>query len=726
MHTGVPSPCVGGTGWGVDDEMNIRTLPTADIELPPSLDRLRELAYDYWWSWSPDAQRLFARIDPPAWRRYHNPVQLLLNIEPQQWMRLLSDPEFVGLYEDAVAALDAYRGGATWFEENAPQIKGPIAYFSMEFGIHESLGIYSGGLGVLAGDHCKAASDLGVPLVGVGLLYRSGYFRQTVDADGFQQHIFPDYDFVRLPVLPAQAPAGGTLTVPIDLPGRVVHAAVWRVQVGLVPVLMLDTDIALNDPADRPITGILYVRGREMRLCQEVVLGVGGVRALRALGIQPTVWHMNEGHVAFSGLERARERVVNGESLAKALREVKRSTVFTTHTPVPAGNETFDRKLVRRYLEPWIRDVGCEPEEALALGADNGNFNMTALAIRLSARSNGVSRLHGQVSSGMWRHLFDGGPEEPIGYVTNGVHTHSWVGPEMREFYSQHVGAEWEKHLLDPEYWKRVWDAPDEVLWAAHRAQKERLVRFVRERTRLQAARHGLSPDELRMVEGLFDPQALTVGFARRFATYKRAFLVMSDLERLRAMVSDPARPVQFLFAGKAHPADREGQEVVRRLFALTHGEFRGKLVFIEDYDIEVCRALVQGCDVWLNTPRKPQEASGTSGQKVPINGGVNVSILDGWWAEGFRGDNGWAIGDGRADPDNAAQDRADAEALYRLLEDEVVPRFFARAGGSLPREWIRTMKASIESVVAPFSAHRMVRDYVVGSYIPAAEARRS
>jgi len=706
--------------------MQIRTLPTADIELPPSLERLRELAYDYWWSWSPVAQRLFTRIDPPAWRRYHNPVQLLINVEPQQWMRLLSDHEFVSLYAEATAALDEYREAPTWFDENAAAIKGPVAYFSMEFGIHESLGIYSGGLGVLAGDHCKAASDLGVPLVGVGLLYRSGYFRQTVDADGFQQHIYPDYDFVRLPVLPVQSPAGGTLTVPVDLPGRIVHAAVWKVQVGRVPVLMLDTDIALNDPADRPISGILYVRGREMRLCQEVVLGVGGVRALRALGIQPAVWHMNEGHVAFLGLERAREGVVNGESLTRALAQVKRNTVFTTHTPVPAGNETFDKRLVARYLQPWIQDVGCESDEALALGADNGNFNMTALAIRLASHSNGVSRLHGEVSSNMWRHLFDGGPEAPISYVTNGVHTHSWVGPEMREFYSQHVGADWEKNLLNPGYWSRVRSAPDAALWAAHRAQKERLVRFVRERTRHQAARHGLSPDELRQVEGLLDPQALTIGFARRFATYKRAFLVMSDLERLRAIVSDPARPVQFLFAGKAHPADREGQDVVRRLFALTHGEFRGRLVFLEDYDIEVGRALVQGCDVWLNNPRKPQEASGTSGQKVPINGGINVSVLDGWWAEGFRGDNGWSIGDGEVDPDTGVQDKKDADALYRILLENVIPQFFAREPGGLPLEWIATMKSSIESVVAPFSAHRMVRDYVVGSYLPAAVSRRS
>jgi len=704
--------------------MEIRTLHTADIELPPSLERLRDLAYDLWWSWSPLATRLFAWIDPEHWRRYHNPVQLLINIEPQQWMRLLSDPEFRRTYENVILALDEYRSRPRWFDQEGRLLPGPVGYFSMEFGIHESLGVYSGGLGVLAGDHCKAASDLGVPLVGVGLLYRSGYFRQTVDADGYQQHIYPDYDFARLPVQPVQAPGGGVLTVPIDLPGRIVQAAVWKAQVGLVPVLMLDTDIPLNDPADRPITGVLYVRGREMRLCQEIVLGVGGVRALSALGIHPAVWHMNEGHVAFLNLERVRERVREGDGLADALKAVARNTVFTTHTPVPAGNETFDKKLVRRYLEFWTREVGCDPDDALALGADNGNFNMTALAIRLSSSTNGVSKLHGQVSSAMWRHLFEGDKEQPVGAITNGVHTESWVGPEMRAFYAQHLAPRWEQHLLEPEFWARVRQVSDPALWAAHRSQKERLIRFVRERVRTQSARHGLSPDELRQVEGLLDPHALTIGFARRFATYKRAFLLMTDLERLRALVSDAGRPVQFIFAGKAHPADREGQEVIRQLVLLTQREFRGKLVFLEDYDIEMGRALVQGCDVWLNTPRRPQEASGTSGQKVPINGGVNVSILDGWWAEGFRGDNGWAIGDGHLEPDTAAQDLADASSLYRALADEVVPRFFDRDEHGLPHRWIETMKASIESVVAPFSAHRMVRDYVLMSYLPAAQRR--
>jgi glycogen phosphorylase len=705
--------------------MEIRTLHTADIELPPSLERLRELAYDLWWSWSPLATRLFAWIDPEHWRRYHNPVQLLINIEPQQWMRLLADPEFRRTYESVIQARDEYHLRGRWFDQEGRSLPGPVAYFSMEFGIHESLGVYSGGLGVLAGDHCKAASDLGVPLVGVGLLYRSGYFRQTVDADGFQQHIYPDYDFARLPVQPVQAPGGGVLTVPIDLPGRIVQAAVWKAQVGRVPVLMLDTDIPLNDPADRPITGVLYVRGREMRLCQEIVLGVGGVRALSALSIHPSVWHMNEGHVAFLNIERARERVREGDGLDDSLKAVARNTVFTTHTPVPAGNETFDKKLVRRYLEFWIREVGCDPEEALALGGDNGNFNMTALAIRLSSRTNGVSKLHGAVSSGMWRHLFgsDAG-DLPVGYITNGVHTESWVGPEMRAFYAQHLDPHWEQHLLEPEFWTRIRTVPDAALWSAHRSQKERLIRFVRERVRMQSARHGLAPDDLRQVEGLLDPHALTIGFARRFATYKRAFLLMTDLERLRALLSDPARPVQFIFAGKAHPADREGQDAIRRLVLLTHGEFSGKLVFLEDYDIDMARALVQGCDVWLNTPRRPQEASGTSGQKVPVNGGLNLSILDGWWAEGFRGDNGWAIGDAHVEADTAAQDLADAGSLYRLLAEEVVPRFFARDENAPPRRWVETMKASIEAVAAPFSAHRMVRDYVLDCYLPAAARR--
>jgi starch phosphorylase len=704
--------------------VEIPTLHVADIELPPVLERLRDLAYDLWWSWSPAATRLFTWIDPDHWRRYHNPVELLINVEPRQWDRLLGDAEFRRAYEQVVADLDTYRARERWFTRRAEELRGPVAYFSTEYGLHACLGVYSGGLGVLSGDHCRAASDLGVPLVAVGLLYRSGYFRQTVDADGFQQHTYPDYDFARLPILPVRAPEGGMLTVPIDLPGRVVQAALWKAQVGRVPVLMLDADIPLNDPADRAITGTLYTRGREMRLCQEIVLGVGGVRAVHALGISPAVWHMNEGHVAFLGLERARERVKMGEGLGDALRMVSANTVFTTHTPVPAGNEAFDLGLVRRYLEPWVVEMGCEPEEILGLGLENGQFNLTTLAIRLSSQANGVSGLHAEVSSAMWRHLWPEGTEQPVAAVTNGVHTETWIGPEMRALYSRHVDPEWEDRLLDPEVWQKVYAIPDGEVWAAHRSQKERLIRFVRERLRVQGARHGLSPDELRDLEGLLDPRALTVGFARRFATYKRAVLVLSDLERLQRILSDADRPVQMVFAGKAHPADRAGQDLIRRLFLLTQGEFRGRIVFLEDYDMEIGRTMAQGCDVWLNTPRRPQEACGTSGQKSPINGGVNLSILDGWWAEGFDGTNGWAIGSDRVAADPAEQDHEDAEALYRLLEEEVVPRFYQQDADGARRPWIETMKASIASVVPRFSAHRMLRDYVEQMYLPAAARR--
>jgi starch phosphorylase len=448
------------------------------------------------------------------------------------------------------------------------------------------------------------------------------------------------------------------------------------------------------------------------------------VRALRALGIDPAVWHMNEGHVAFLGLERARERVRRGDGLGDALRDVARNAVFTTHTPVPAGNETFSRELVRKYLDVWANDVGCDPDDVLSIGTEAGSFNLTVLAIRLSSSYNGVSKLHGQVSSAMWRHLWPDAPEAPIGSITNGVHTESWVGPEMRALYAHHLDPAWEQHLLEPEFWTRIGAVPDSELWAAHRSQKERLIRFVREKVRQQSARHGLSPDELRDVEGLLDPHALTIGFARRFATYKRAILVISDLERLRALLGDPARPVQILFAGKAHPADRAGQDVIRQLFLLTQGEFRGRIVFLEDYDIEMGRMLVQGCDVWLNTPRRPQEASGTSGQKAPVNGGVNVSILDGWWVEGYQGDNGWAIGDQTLLEETEQQDAADAASLYSILETDVVPRFFERDEAGLPRRWIETMKASIGSVVHRFSAHRMVRDYVEQTYVPAAGRR--
>jgi starch phosphorylase len=748
--------------------MRIETLPIADIELPAATHRLRELAYDLWWSYNPRASRLFAWIDPEHWRRYHNPVELLINVDPHKWNGLLADPDFVLAYGEAIRSLDEARAAKRYHERRGSPLAGPVAYFSMEFGLHESLGVYSGGLGVLAGDHCKAASDLGVPLVGVGLLYRSGYFRQTVDIDGFQQHIYPDYDFARLPVQPARAPAGGPLTVPIDLPGRVVHALVWVARVGGVQVIFLDTDIPLNEPADRPITGILYVRGREMRLAQELVLGVGGVRALRALGIRPAVWHMNEGHVAMLALERVRERLVRGESFGDASHAVSRSTVFTTHTPVPAGNEVFSLDLVKRHLEPFSRDTGIPAEHVLGLGAHEGHFNLTVFSIRLSASTNGVSALHGEVSSNLWRHLWPDGRRAPISAITNGVHTETWAGPEIRAFFTRFVDERWEDRLLDEALWNRARDAPDGELVSAHRAQKERLVRVVRERLRKQWSREGSGPTDLRRIETLLDPSALIIGFARRFATYKRATLLLSDKERLRALLGDRERPVQLIFAGKAHPADRAGQEYIRELASLATGEFHGRVFFLEDYDIDLARMLVQGVDVWLNTPRRPQEASGTSGQKAALNGALNLSIADGWWAEAYDGENGFIIGrretarfDGPLDGANGgaagengdvskspppaagheatttgiaddapapidpdqAQDVLDATSLYDTLEEQVVARYFENGARGDGPSWVRHMKASIATITPRFSARRMVRDYLERIYVPVAQA---
>jgi len=721
--------------------LEISTLQIADIDLPPAVERLRDLAYDLWWSFNPKASRLFAWIDPEHWRRYHNPVELLINVDPHMWVPLLQDPEFLEAYRQAVESLDASRSAHRFMDEAPGFLPGPVAYFSMEFGLHESLGMYSGGLGVLAGDHCKAAADLGVPLIGVGLLYRSGYFRQTVDADGFQQHIYPDYDFARLPVRPVQAPGGGPLTVPVDLPGRVVHALVWVARVGGVHVFFLDTDIPLNDPADRAITGLLYVRGREMRLAQEIVLGVGGVRAIRALGIKPTVWHMNEGHVAMLTLERVRERVMRGEDFQDACVAVRKNTVFTTHTPVPAGNEVFSMDLVKQHLEPWSRDTGVPADEVTAMGAHEGMFNLTTLSIRLSSSTNGVSELHGRVSSDMWRHLWPKEAEAPIFAITNGVHTETWIGPEMRTYLARELDADWGSLLLDPAAWDRLRQASDEGLLSARRAQKERLVRYVRERVRKQSAREGYGPADLRRLETLLDPAALTIGFARRFATYKRAVLLLRDPERAKALLLDPLRPVQLIFAGKAHPADRAGQEYIRQLAALSRGELAGRIVFLEDYDIAMARMLVQGVDVWLNTPRKPLEASGTSGQKAAINGALNLSIADGWWAEGFSGDNGFVIDGGEATtvassesgedasegtaPLDAGrleelQDDLDAQALYRELETRVIPYFYGGPTPGASAEWIRMMKESVATIAPRFSARRMVRDYAVRVYGPA------
>ncbi len=714
----------------------IRTIPVADIEIPMELSRLYDLIYNLWWTWSPKAHLLFSSIDPVRWHRYRNPVELLINLEPQRWEALLVDDSFLAAYKAVIEEFDHYMAGAetSWFRQAYPDYDaGPIAYFSTEFGWHECLGIYSGGLGILSGDHCKSASDLGLPFVGVGLMYRRGYFHQTVDATGQQLHFYPDYDLRRLPVLPVVGPGGREIRVSAEMPERMVHLRLWKATIGRVPVVLLDSDVRENHPADRQITSILYVRGREMRLCQEILLGMGGVLALQALGISPSVWHLNEGHSAFASAGRLREFIKKEKlPIGEAIEKVKANSVFTTHTPVPAGNEVYETSLIREYLGDCARMCGVPIDHLLELGRvkpgiDDGQFNLTALAIKTTRATNGVSELHGRVADRMWRHLLprghDGSDGQRVTHITNGVHVPTWIGPEMGDLLRSRLGKDFLDHILDPGFAESVIAIPDAEFWAAHDAQKKRLIGFARELLLGQFARHGRSPMELRQTERLLDPAALTLGFARRFATYKRADLVFEDEGRLRSILGNHDRPVQIVYAGKAHPADRPGQDMIRRIFeASLSPAFRGHIVFIENYDIRVARSMVQGIDVWLNTPSRPHEASGTSGMKAAVNGGLNFSVLDGWWCEGYDRSHGWVVGDGRDNPDSQAQSREDAESLYRVLSEQIVPCFYRRDSTSgLPTEWIGRMKRAVAKLAPRFSTARMVRDYTRKAYLPAA-----
>lgn len=713
----------------------IRTFASTDFDMPEEFGRLRELAYNFWWSWSPEARMLFSSIHPELWARYRNPVEVLLNVDPQHWEPLLLSDSFQAAFDNVISSFDRYmRHPETWwFNQQHPDYDaGPVAYLSTEFGIHESLGIYSGGLGVLSGDHCKAASDLGVPFVAVGLLYRRGYFRQTINAEGRQQHFYPDFDVSRLPVLPVLDPQGRPLEVSVPLLDRKVWVRAYKAQVGRVPVLLLDTDSPKNETQDRPISHILYVRGREMRLCQEIVLGVGAVRVLRALGIEPAVWHMNEGHVAFMLLERLREATQRGERLPRAMESIQRNVAFTTHTPVPAGNETFDTELARLYLGSWAVQIGVPVGDLLKLGRNEPEnegepFNLTAFAIKGSHFRNAVSRKHSEVSREMWRPLFPDQPEPPIGSITNGVHVETWVGLELRDLLERRIGRDWEEAAHDPDRWSDFLEVvPEQEIWQAHNAQKRRLIRKARDVTRRMLARQGCGPRDLAAASHMLDPDALTIGFARRFATYKRAGLLFRDLGRLRKLLSDPDRPLQIVFAGKAHPADLAGQDLIAQIFRLSQSEqFHGKIVFLEDYDMQIGRVMVQGVDVWLNTPHRPLEASGTSGQKAAANGGLNLSVLDGWWIEGYSPDVGWAIG--RLEPldDPETQSAEDAAALYDILEREVIPTFYERESPDAPpQRWTEKMKRAIHDLLPVFSGSRMVREYVDQAYIPLATGR--
>ncbi len=699
-------------------------------KLPPRIERLVDLAYNLWWSWHQDARDLFKMFDYPLWRSTgHNPVRMLLEVSPERAQEVAKDPLFLRQYDAVVLAFDReMSNGHLWARQAYPDQR-PVAYFSAEFGIHFSLPIYSGGLGVLAGDHAKEASDLGLPLVGVGFLYSQGYFRQHIPSHGWQEAIYQPLRIEETPLLPVQDAEGNPIRVQVQLGGRAVQVALWEVQVGRARICLMDTNLPENEPWDRMLTSRLYGGDRETRISQEIVLGVGGVRAVRALGVNPIVWHLNEGHCAFLVLERIRELVTQGWTFDQAAEAVRATTVFSTHTPVPAGHDIFDLPMVEKYFHGYWQELGLSREEFLELGRLNGpggpQFNMTALALRFADYRNAVSRLHGEVTRRMWHVLWPDQPEEavPIIHITNGVHLPSWIPGPLNRLFRKYLGHDWLERYDDPDLWERLDEIPDEELWALHEDQKRKMMAFIRERARQRRISGEMDPDQVLVAGAFLDPEALTIGFARRFATYKRATLLFQDPERLKRILHNPYRPVQFIFAGKAHPADDAGKYLLQQVYTFAKDpEIGGRIAFIEDYDMHVARYLVQGVDVWLNTPRRPMEASGTSGQKAAINGVPNLSVLDGWWDEGYNGVNGWAIAPPE-DADPTAQDAHDAAQLYRLLEEEVAPLFYQRDPDGIPRGWVRVMKEAIRSVAPTFCTRRMLKEYTLKCYAPAARA---
>ncbi|MGG6294419.1 alpha-glucan family phosphorylase [Leptolyngbya sp. AN02str] len=706
--------------------------------LPLSLKRLADLAYNYWWSWTSDRLTLFQNISPDEWQRCgHNPVALLETVSYDRLSQMSEDPNYIRRVNALAAEFDTYMAGAeTWAGRVAPQIsqENPVAYFCAEFGLHESLPIYSGGLGILAGDHLKSASDLGVPLVGVGLLYRQGYFRQRLNLSGWQEDYYVDNDFERMPMELMHDAHGNPVVVELHIRKRQVRAQVWRVQVGRVPLYLLDSDRDDNDPIDRWLTGHLYGGNQETRIAQEILLGIGGVMALQALGIQPSVYHLNEGHAAFCLLEVARQRLgETGQSFYDVEGWVRDRAVFTTHTPVPAGHDVFSGDLMDSFFANYWGSLGLTREQFMALGARRlGDpyepFGMTVLALRMTRAANGVSELHGQVSRKMWQILHPNRSEDqvPIGYITNGVHARTWTAPLIGDLYTQYLGQNWVTRVADPEMWQQVTTIPNEELWQRHQILKERLVAHTRSRMRQVCQNRGESWETIEACDRLLDPNALTIGFARRFSPYKRGDLLLRDLGRISRIITNGSRPLQILFSGKAHPADEEGKRIIQRVLEWCKDPaIRDRVAFIEDYDIFTAQKLVQGVDVWLNNPRRPLEASGTSGQKVCFNGGINCSVLDGWWCEGYQADahgkglNGWAIGENANTSDQELQDRIDSESLYKLLEEEIIPLYYTQDEQGIPHGWVEMMKASMRTNGPLFNTDRMISDYVTKLYAP-------
>ncbi len=703
--------------------------------IPRRLARLEELANDLWYSWDRPTRLLFSRLHPRLWQAVgHSPKAMLQRVDESRLLAAAADPAFVATYNRVLSAYDTYRGDSVR-REGAARVADDdlVAYFCAEFGLHESLPIYSGGLGILAGDHCKTASDLRLPFIGVGLLYRQGYFAQTIDAEGRQNAAYIHSDFEALPIDPVRLADGGELHVQVALPGRTVHTKVWRARVGHVTLYLLDTDVAENAETDRAVTFRLYGGDRATRIEQEILLGIGGTRVLRALGIAPTVWHINEGHAAFLIVERMRGLIQAGLDVDAALEAVAASTVFTTHTAVAAGHDHFAEASVQLYFEEYCRELGLQSERLLQFGRMPGraDFNMTALAVRGSRFQNGVSRVHAGVSSELLRDLWPQVPpqESPITHVTNAVHVPTFLAPEWNETFARVLGLEWSENLDRPDCAEGINQIPDHMFWSVRQYLKSQMLHLVRFRIAEQTARNRGSEAHLDRVlrhADPADPNALTIGFGRRFATYKRATLLFDDLGALRRVVADPQRPVVFVFAGKAHPADGPGQELIRRVSEVARmPEFEGKVLLVEGYDLRLGRRMVTGVDVWLNNPIYPLEASGTSGMKAAINGVVNLSVLDGWWDEGYDGTNGWAIKPAAENFDAARRDREEARTLYEILQDHVVPLYYARGPLGFSPGWVRLAKRSMASILPHFNSRRMLNEYVEKFYAPAAQQGR-
>jgi starch phosphorylase len=693
--------------------------------LPKELEPLLEITKNFWWCWNQKAVNLLRTIDIDNYdEKNHNPIRILGESSQECFYNMLHDDAAMMNLAEVYDEFKTYMNQETWYaslDDSQKTENEKIAYFSFEYGLHESLPNYSGGLGILSGDHLKSASDLGLPFIAVGLLYRKGYFRQYLNADGWQQEYDIENDFFNLALEKVLDSNGETMKVDVDLPGRKVYAQIWKANVGRIQLYYLDANIEENSVEDRDITAQLYGGNLETRIQQEILLGIGGIKALKKLGIKPTIYHMNEGHSAFLSLERIRQLMIDDKLDRKTAREVVfSSNVFTTHTPVPAGNDVFPIEMMQKYFVDYIKQIDMSMEEFLKLGKIDPNnqkedFCMTVLALNLSAENNGVSELHGHVSREMWKDIWKGVPakELPIDSITNGIHTLSWISFDMQNLLDRYLGPRWRTKPLEYGIWERVQKIPDAELWRTHERRKERLIDFCRERLKAQIINRGFTKNEINHAEQILTPEALTIGFARRFATYKRGTLLFRDIDRLKKIISNPHRPVQIIFAGKAHPHDNGGKELIKNIAEICRREeFRDHIVFLEDYDINVARYMVQGVDVWLNNPRRPLEASGTSGMKVPPNGGLNFSILDGWWDEAYDGQNGWAIGNREEYTDLEYQDEVESNALYNVLENEIIPLYYERGRDDIPRQWVTAMKWSMQTVCPQFSTNRMVADY--------------